>query len=132
MESERRLNMIKILIETHRKYELSRKIQDGMTLLHYAALFGFEDAVKYLVDIGADELLQNQLGDTPLMIALKTSPVHDLHPRASYRCYTTNDGNFRSCNTTCYDETVRYLIQCTKHVFQNVTLKLSTYWNRSW
>ena len=116
-ESERRLNIIKMLIETHRKYELSRKIQDGMTLLHYAALFGFEDAVKYLVDLGADELLKNQHGDTPLMIALKTSPVYDLYPSVSYRCYTTNDGKFRSCNRTCYDEIVRFLIQSQRSRF---------------
>jgi ankyrin repeat protein len=116
IESERRLNIIQLLIRTYRKY-LFAKIEDGMTLLHYAASYGFEDAVKYLVDLGADELIKNQHGDTPLMIALKNSPVNDLHPSASYRCYTTNDGQFRSCNTTCYDETVRYLILLQRSSF---------------
>ena len=117
MESDRRLNIIKTLIETHQKYELLRKIQDGMTLLHHAAFFGFEDAVKYLVERGVDIFLRDSTGDTPLMVALKTAPVNDLHPSASYRCYTTNDGQFRSCKTTCHDEIVRYLIQSQRSRF---------------
>ena len=123
-ESERRLNIIQLLIETHWIFVSSFKLEDKMTLLHYAAAYGFEDAVKYLVELGADKLLKNQQGDTPLMIALKNSPVYDLHPsasylhsNASYRCYTTNDGQFRSCNTTCYDEIVRYLIQSQRSSF---------------
>ena len=116
IESERRLNIIQLLIRTYRKYLFAR-IEDGMTLLHYAASYGFEDAVKYLVDLGADELIKNHHGDTPLTLALKYSPVSDLHPSVSYRCYTTNDGQFRSCNTTCYDETVRYLILLQRSSF---------------
>ena len=111
------MNIIKILIETHKKYELLRKIQDGKTLLHHAAFFGFEDAVKYLVKHHADAFLEDHHGDTLLMTALQGSSVNDLHPKASYRCYTTEDGQFRSCNTTCYDETIRYLIQSQRSRF---------------
>ncbi len=131
MESQRRLDIITLFVGT---YGLSFEVEDTMTLLHYASSHGFEDAVKYLVDRGADELSQNQHGDTPLMIALKKSPVNDIHPSASYRCYTTDDGQFRSCNTTCYDETARYLIQLqksryskcdteTKYILEQVVVK---------
>ncbi len=112
-ESERRLNIIKSLIETHQqKFSvLHKKDHHNRTLLHYAAAYGFNDAVKFLVELGADKLPKEENGDTPLTTALKYSPDNQLNPSASYRCYTTNDGQFSSCNTTCYDETVRYLIQ---------------------
>ncbi|CAB3997984.1 Ankyrin repeat domain-containing 50 [Paramuricea clavata] len=111
-ESERRLRIIKLSIETRqRELLVSYRKDDGLTLLHYAAFHGFEDAVKYLVTLGADINLKDKYHNSPLMIAVKKSPINDLHPSASYRCYTTNDDEFRSCNTTCYDEIARYLIQ---------------------
>jgi ankyrin repeat protein len=112
-ESGRRLRIIKLLIETHqREFLVSYRKGNGLTLLHYATFHGFDDAVKYFVELGADITLKNQLdGDTPLMIAVKKSPVNEQHPGASYRCYFTNDCQFHSCNTTCYDEIARYLIQ---------------------
>ena len=115
-ESERRLNVVKLLMKAHEQKSpiLNKKDHNNWTLLHYAALNGFDDAVKYLVELGADVHLKDENGDTPLMIALKNSPVIDRNPTASYRCYTTNDGQFGSCKTTCYDETVRYLIQSQK------------------
>ncbi|XP_028398436.1 uncharacterized protein LOC114522032 [Dendronephthya gigantea] len=116
-ESERRLNIIRILFETHhRETFVSYKLEkDSLTFLHLAASNGFDEAVKYLVELGADTLFKDSFtGLTPLMSALVKSPVNDLHPVASYRCYTTKDGQFRSCHTTCYDETSRYLIQVQK------------------
>ena len=102
-------------METEKKSSiLHRKDHKNRTLLHYAALNGFVGAVKYLVELGADVRLNDENRDTPLMIALKYSPVNDQNPSASYTCYTTNDGQFSSCKTTCYDETVRYLIQAQK------------------
>ena len=120
-ESERRLNIIKLLIETYQqKFSvLHMKDHDNWTLLHYAAANGFDDAVKFLVELGADKLLKDKNGDTPLMIALEYSPVNRLNPTASYRCYTTDDGQFSLCNTTCYDETVRYLIQSQRANISN-------------
>ena len=114
--SERRLNVIRILFETHhRETFVSYKKNDGVTLLHHAASHGFDDAVKYLVELGADFLFKDRMaGLTLLMFALDKSPVNDLHPFPSYRCYTTRDGQFRSCHTTCYDETSRYLIQAQR------------------
>ena len=114
-ESKRRLNVIKLLMETDQKsLILDRKDHKNRTLLHYAALNGFVRAVKYLVELGADVRLNDENRDTPLMIALKYSPVNDQNPSTSYTCYTTNDGQFSSCKTTCYDETVRHLIQSQK------------------
>ena len=113
-ESKRRLNVIKLLMETDQKsLILDRKDHKNRTLLHYAALNGFVRAVKYLVELGADVRLNDENRDTPLMIALKYSPVNDQNPSASHTCYTT-DGQFSSCKTTCYDETVSYLIQAQK------------------
>ena len=114
-ESKRRLNGIKLLVETEKKSSiLDRKDHKNRTLLHYAAANGFVWAVKYLVELGADVRLNDENRDTPLMIALKYSPVNDQNSSASYTCYTTNDGQFSSCKTTCYDETVSYLIQAQK------------------
>ncbi|XP_028393202.1 uncharacterized protein LOC114517613 [Dendronephthya gigantea] len=109
-ESERRLNMLKLLIDAHHdKLLVLYKEENEMTLLHYAASFGFTDAVKYLVELGANTLLTDKNGNTPLMNALKNSPVNS--PTVSYRCYTTNDGFFTSCTTNSYDESVSYLIK---------------------
>ncbi|CAB4010755.1 ankyrin repeat domain-containing 50-like [Paramuricea clavata] len=113
-ESERRLRIIKLLIKTHqREFSISDIGYDGLTLLHYAARYGFKDAVKYLVKLGADVFLEKDgTGITPLMLAIGV--LNNLHPSASYRCYTTNDGQFRSCNTTCQDDVARYLIRLQK------------------
>ena len=112
-ESERRLNIIKLLLEKYQEtlLVLHKSDYNNWTLLHKAAAFGFNDAVKLLIELGADEFLRDANGKTPLMVALEHSPFHDLNPSASYRCYKTNDGQFSSCYTTCFDETVRYLIQ---------------------
>ena len=113
---KKHLNTIKLLIEKHqwKSSILHTKDLENKTLLHYAALGGFDDAVKYLVEHGANVYSKDKNGDTPLMNALKISQVNDQSPSSSYRCYTTSDGQFGSCKTTCYDETVRYLIQSQK------------------
>ena len=115
-ELERRLNMIKLLLESHQHKSSILSKKDGLnwTLLHHAAVSGFNDAVKYLVERGADVLSKNENGDTPLMNALKFLLVNDRNPSATHNCYTTENGQFGSCKTTCYDETVRYLIQSQK------------------
>ena len=71
-ELERRLNMIKLLLETHQHKSSILSKTDGLnwTLLHHAAISGFDDAVKYLVERGADVLSKDENGDTPLMNAL--------------------------------------------------------------
>jgi ankyrin repeat protein len=54
-ESERRLNIIKLLTETHQQkfLVLHKNPPQNWTLLHYAAFSGFNDAVKFLVELGA-------------------------------------------------------------------------------
>ena len=97
-ESKKRLNVIKLLMETEQKSSiLDRKDHKNRTLLHYAAN-GFFGAVKYLVELGADVRLNDENRDTPLIIALKYLPVNDQNSSTSYTCYTTNDGQFSSCH----------------------------------
>ena len=44
----------------------------GYTVLHYAAIYGFEDIVRLLVERGADkETIDDQSGDTPLLSAVR-------------------------------------------------------------
>ena len=113
--SKKSLGVVQLLIESYKSYEeklffLNKKDYEGMTLLHKAVKNGFEDAVKYLVESGADTRIKNKDGHNPLTFAMKlyndASPNRD----AWYRCYFTNDGKFGSCNTTSHDEIVRYLV----------------------
>ncbi len=113
--SEKSLAVTKLLIESYKSYEeklliINKKDDEGMTLLHHAVVYGFEDAVKYLVENGADTRIKNEDGDSPLTLAFRVYEGTSPNPNAWYRCYFTNDGKFSSCNTTSYDEIVRYLI----------------------
>ena len=113
--SKRRLAIIKLLVQSYKSYEekifiLNKKDGcNGMTLLHHSVVYGFEDAVKYLVQTGANTRIKNKYGASPLTIALRFNYSFRNH-NAGYRCYSTNDGEFGSCNTTSYDEIARYLI----------------------
>lgn len=110
--SRKRFAIFKLLIESYpeKSFILNRKDDQGRTLLFHAVENGFEDAVKYLVVNGADTRIANSNGrgafDVPWKFFYVTSPNRN----ASYRCYTTSDGQFGSCNTTSYDEILRYLI----------------------
>ena len=113
--SKKCLAVIKLLIGSYRPYEeasffLNKKDEQGMTLLHMVVRNGFEDAVKYLVESGADTRIKNKDGDNLLTFALKLYNNVSPHYDAWYRCYVTSDGNFGSCKTTSHDEIVRYLI----------------------
>ncbi len=113
--SKKSLIITKLLIESCKSYEdklliLNKKDDEGMTLLHHAVEYGFEDAVKYLVESGADTRIKNKDGDSPLTLALRLYDDISPNPNAWYRCYFTNDGKFGSCETTSHDEIVRYLI----------------------
>ena len=113
--SEKSLAVTKLLIESHKSYEdklliVNKNDDKGMTLLHHAVKYGFEDAVKYLVERGLDTRIKNENGDSPLTLALRLYDDTPPNPNAWYRCYFTNDGKFSSCNTTNHDEIVRYLI----------------------
>ena len=103
--SSKHMVMLKSLIETckDKSFVLNKKDDKGLTLLSHAAHNGFEDAFKYLVHAGAD--IPVPLG-LPLASFRGSFANHDV----SYRCYTTSDGQFGSCNTTSYDEILRYLI----------------------
>ena len=113
--SKKSLVVIKLLIGSYRPYEetsffLNKKDDKGMTLLHWAVENGFEDAVKYLVESGADTQIKNKDGDSPLTFALKSYDTIAPNRDDWYRCYFTSDGKFGSCKTTSHDEIVRYLI----------------------
>ena len=113
--SKNSLAVIKLLIGSYKPYEetsffLNKKDEEGMTLLHRAVKNAFEDAVKCLVESGADARIKNKDGDNALTSALKL--YHNISPNrdAWYRCYVTNDGKLGSCKTTSHDEIVTYLI----------------------
>ena len=113
--SKKSLAITQLLIGSYKSYEdkllfLNKKDDEGMTLLHRAVKNGFEDAVKYLVESGADTQIKNKDGDCPLTLALKSYDKISPNRDAWYRCYVTNDGKFGSCKTTSHDEIIRYLI----------------------
>jgi ankyrin repeat protein len=113
--SKKNLAVIQLLIESYKSYEeklffLNKLDDEGLTLLHRAVKNGFEDAVKYLIESGADTQIINAEGDSLLTFALKLHRNTSANRDAWYRCYTTNDGEFSSCNTTSRDEIIRYLI----------------------
>jgi ankyrin repeat protein len=113
MVSAKSLAIIKLLIESYEEKSFILNIKDdkGMTLFHHAVENGFDDAVKYFVEAGADTRIKNKDGQTPLTLALMSHFAHSsLKLNTSYSCYTTSDGQFGSCNTSSYDEIARYLI----------------------
>ena len=103
--SSKHLVMLKLLIETckDKSFVLNKKDENGWTLLSHAAHNGFEDAFKYLVHAGADM-------SVPLGLPLASFRGSFANHNVSYHCYTTSDGQFGSCNTTSYDEILRYII----------------------
>ncbi len=108
--TKKRFTIFKLLVESYeeKSFILNKKDDEGRTLLFHAVQHGFDDVVKYLAEAGADIRIKNRDGDSLLDISLRfaTSPNHN----AWYRCYTTSDGQFGSCNTTNDDEVTRYLI----------------------
>ena len=110
--SRKRLAIIKLLLESYeeKSFILNKKDDEGTTLLHHAVRNGFDDAVKYIHKTGADKLMQDRSSYNTLFFALAHIGDATSNRNAWYRCYATNDGKFISCNTTSYDEIVRYLI----------------------
>ena len=110
--SRKRLAIVKYLIESYenKTYILNEKDGGGRTLLFHAIEHGFEDVVKYLVEAGASTQVKDRNGENPLKMPFKLENVASTNHNASYRCYTTSDGEFGSCNTSSYDEIFRYLI----------------------
>lgn len=108
-ESQKRVATVKLLAESQKSISLflNKKDKNDKTALHHAAMTGFNDAVKFLVQHGSNVSARDQEGNTPLQLALSTSPMS---PSFFSRCYTTRDGVFTTCNTTSYDDTVEYLI----------------------
>ena len=105
--------IIKLIIESSKEksFLLNKKDESGRTLLHYAVRDRFPDAVKCFVETGADAQIKDKNGDSALTLALSLSATgSSSNWNAGYHCYITNDGQFGSCNTTSYDEIVRYLI----------------------
>ncbi len=92
---------------------LDEQDEYGDTPLHIAADYGLDDAVKYLVRLGADTSVKNIEGNTPLLTALSVSSDIIIIRKLSLKkhCYTTNDGLFNFCGTTSRDEMVRYLLR---------------------
>ena len=104
--SRKLLVMLQLLIKSSKNKSvlLKKKDDGGKTLLVHAGHNGFEDAFKYLVHAGAN---------IPIQVDFLLSRIDCISANMSYHsygCYTTSDGKFRSCNTTTYDEMLRYVI----------------------
>ena len=111
--SSKRLAVMKLLVGSYKdkSFILNKKDDDGRTLFLHAVENGFEDAVKYLVETGADRLAKNRDGESAFnILAARSIYINSRNRNAPYRCYATSDGRFRSCDTTSYDEILRYLI----------------------
>jgi hypothetical protein len=64
---EEALKIAKVLIE--RGADLAAKDKDGSTALHFACLIGGDDVVQLFIDDKANFNAQNNIGQTPLMLA---------------------------------------------------------------
>ena len=109
IEIEKRMATVKFLVKSQENLScfLNRPDKHGMTALHYAAMVGFVDGVKFLVQQGSDVSALDHEGDSPLIWATSVSPMYpDVFPG----CRRTSDGVFTTCNTTSYDDTAAYLI----------------------
>ncbi len=96
---------------------LDEQDENGNTPLHIAAGRGFEDVVKYLVQLGADTSVKNKEGNTPLLTALDVSSANIIVGKLNLnqQCYyTPNDCLFNFCRTTSHDKVVRYLLSLQK------------------
>ena len=121
--SKKRLAIIKLLVESYedKRFILNKQDDDGKTLFHHAVENIFDDAVKYFHQAGADTRITYRSGNNALTLALNNAAVSglmSLNRDAFYRCYATSDGQFGSCNTTNYDEVVRYLIWLERSQFR--------------
>ena len=120
--SNKRLAIIKLLVESYddKSFILNKKDHEGKTLLHHAVQNGFDDAVKYLHQIGADTRIKDWGGNNALNLALMYAHVANTPPSPDgpYRCYSTSDGKYGSCNSTSHDEITRYLIWLQRSHFQ--------------
>lgn len=122
-EFGKRLATVKILVKSQvdRSSFVNKKDKNGRTALHYAAMAGFVDALKYLVKHGGDWNMKDRDGNTPLTLALAASPSR---PDCFIRCYRTYDKlQFRICNTTMYDATVGYLVWLQRSTIRECDLE---------
>ena len=109
-EAKKRIATVKLIAQSQKNIAFFLNIVDENevgTALHHAALCGFTDAVKYLIQHGSNVSIRNRDGRTPLKLALDISPRY---PPVFTHCYHTIDGEYTACSTTTYDETVGYLI----------------------
>ena len=110
--SSKQFAIFKLLIESHKDKSLIAKKKDdkGMTLLHHCVKNGFDDAAKYLVTFGANTRVKDANGDSAITLLLGWDISISSNLNGWHRCYTTSDARYRSCNTTSYDEILRYII----------------------
>ena len=119
--SSKRLAIIKLLMESckDKSFFLKKKDEKGKTLLFHTGHNGFEDAFKYLVHAGAN--VPNQVD-----FLLMCFDCNSANRNASYRCYTTSDGKFHSCNTSSYDEILRYVIWWKRSTIQKCNVEIAS------
>ena len=140
--SSKRLAIIKLLLEScnDKSFVLKKKDDNGKTILFHACQNGFEDAFKYLFHAGADMYTQVDFPFGPFDSFFAGADIHIFtqvdfplvffdrdfpNQNASYRCYTTSDGKFRSCNTSSYDEILRYVIWWERKAIQKCDVRVA-------
>ena len=100
------------------QWKVNKQDKYGRTALHYAAVSVLPEIVEYLVKIGANKSVEDQMGDNALEFALRQK--RKFRHEVSLPCRWTSDKVFKVCSTTTFDEMTRYLLQ-------NATIKKCDY-----
>jgi ankyrin repeat protein len=109
-----RSNDLAALRAMNRQELVETRDQHSWSSLHYAALYGSEQAVKIVLDAGADPNARNQSGATPLILAAysfeKTRLLVDKGADVNAKANNGTTSLFVATGSPANERTVRYLL----------------------